>query len=171
MQAEDDTPLHRPRWLAAALIVAVLVVVGGMLTVGWRTLQAGNREGTTAQTAEVVATGTSDVVAPVSSTAAAALAAGMAAVNASDCMRCHGVDRRYVGPAFNQVAMRYQGRADAVDYLVGKIRNGGAGEWGRALMPRHPQLSEEQARQMAQWVMSLPPAAQQAPETANLLHF
>jgi cytochrome c len=44
-----------------------------------------------------------------------------------------------------------------VDYLAGKIRNGGAGEWGRALMPRHPQLSEEQARQMAQWVMSLPP--------------
>lgn len=84
----------------------------------------------------------------------------MAAVNAPDCMRCHGVDRRYVGPAFNQVAARYQGRSDAIAYLAGKIRNGGAGEWDRALTPRHPQLSEEQARQMAQWVMSLPPAAQ-----------
>ncbi len=104
MHPEDDTPPQRPRWLAAALIVAVLVVVAGMLIVGWRTLQADNK-----------------------------------GANASNCMRC-------------------QGRPDAVDYLAGKIRNGGSGEWGRTLMPRHPQLSEEQARQMAQWVMPLPPA-------------
>ncbi|WP_138512576.1 c-type cytochrome [Rhodoferax bucti] len=144
MHPDDDTPPQRPRWLAAALTVAVVVVVAGMLTVGWRTLQAGS----------------STSVAAASPTApTAALAAGMAAVNASDCIRCHGVDRRYVGPAFNQVSARYQGRADAVDYLAGKIRNGGAGEWGRALMPRHPHWSEAQARQMAQWVMSLPPAA------------
>jgi cytochrome c len=163
MHPEDDTPPHRPRWLAAAIIVAVVVVVGGILNVGWRTLQAGNSEGKTIQRADVQTTNTNQVVAPSPPTApAAALSAGLAAVNASDCMRCHGVDRRYVGPAFNQVAARYQGRPDAVDYLAGKIRNGGAGEWGRALMPRHPQLSEEQARQMAQWVMSLP-AAVQAP--------
>ena len=160
MHPEDDTPPHRPRWLAAALLVAALVVVAGMLTVGWRTLQAGSKERTTVQSSEVVGTSTSNVVAPASSTAAVALAAGMATVKASECMRCHGVDRHYVGPAFNQVAAHYQGRPDAVDYLAGKIRNGGGGEWGRALMPRHPQISEEQARRMAQWVMSLPPAAQ-----------
>nr|WP_315466378.1 c-type cytochrome [uncultured Rhodoferax sp.] len=159
MQAEDDTPPQRPRWLAAALLLAVVVVVAGMLMVGWRTLQAGNRESTTIQSAEVTRTSTSTAVTPASPTAPdAALAAGMAAANASNCLRCHGVDRRYVGPAFNQVAARYQGRPDAVDYLAGKIRNGGAGEWGRALMPRHPHLSEAQARQMAQWVMLLPPA-------------
>ena len=159
MQPEDESPPQRPRWLAVALIVAVVVVVAGMLMVGWRTLQAGNRESTTIQSAEVTMASTGTVVAPASPNAPnTALEAGMAAANAANCMRCHGVDRRYVGPAFNQVAARYQGRADAVDYLAGKIRNGGAGEWGRALMPRHPQLSEEQARQMAQWVMSLPPA-------------
>ncbi len=161
MQPEDESPPQRPRWLAVALIVAVVVVVAGMLMVGWRTLQAGNRESTTIQSAEVTTGGTGTTLAPASPNAPnTALAAGMAAANAANCMRCHGVDRRYVGPAFNQVAARYQGRADAVDYLAGKIRNGGAGEWGRALMPRHPQLSEEQARQMAQWVMSLPPAMQ-----------
>ena len=161
MHPEDDTPPQRPRWLAAALIVAVVVVVAGMLMVGWRTLQAGSSEGKTIQSSDATAASTRTVAVAASPTApAAALAAGLAAVNASDCIRCHGIDRRYVGPAFNQVAARYQGRPDAVDYLVGKIRNGGAGEWGRALMPRHPQLSEEQARQMAQWVMSLPPAAQ-----------
>ncbi|BDT73743.1 hypothetical protein os4_32960 [Comamonadaceae bacterium OS-4] len=163
MHPEDDAPPQRPRWLAAALIVAVLVVVAGMLIVGWRTLQADNSKGETMQSAAVPAEGADGVVKPPSPPAPdAALAMGQAAVNASDCMRCHGVDRRYVGPAFNQVAARYQGRPDAVDYLAGKIRNGGSGEWGRALMPRHPQLSEEQARQMALWVMSLP-AAVQAP--------
>jgi len=163
MHPEDDTPPHRPRWLAVALIVAVVLVVGGVLNVGWRTLQAGSSESKAIQSSDVSTSSTSTAMAPASPTfPAAALAAGMAAVNASDCIRCHGVDRPYVGPAFNQVAARYQNRPDAVDYLAGKIRNGGAGEWGRALMPRHPQLSEEQARQMAQWVMSLP-AAVQAP--------
>jgi len=161
MQPEDESPPHRPRWLAVALIVAVVVVVAGMLMVGWRTLQAGNRESTTIQSAEVTTAGTGTAVAPASPNAPnTALAAGMAAANAANCMRCHGVDRRYVGPAFIQVATRYRSRPDAVDYLAGKIRNGGSGEWGRALMPRHPQLSEEQARQMARWVMSLPPAMQ-----------
>lgn len=159
MHPEDDTPPQRPRWLAAALIVAVVVVVAGMLMVGWRTLQAGSSEGKATPSSDATTASTSTVVAAASLTTPATLAAGMAAVNASDCIRCHGVDRRYVGPAFNQVAARYQGRPDAVDYLAGKIRNGGAGEWGRAIMPRHPQLSEEQARQMAQWVMSLPPAS------------
>jgi cytochrome c len=160
MHPEDDTPPQRPRWLAAAFVVAVVVVVAGMLMVGWRTLQAGSSEGKASQSSAVTTANASTVVVTASLTTPATLAAGLAAVNASDCIRCHGVDRRYVGPAFNQVAARYQGRPDAVDYLAGKIRNGGAGEWGRALMPRHPQLSEEQARQMAQWVMSLPPAAQ-----------
>lgn len=142
MHPDDDTPPPRPRWLAAALVTAVVVVISGMLMVGWRTLQAGSA-------------GAAQATPPAPPSA---LAGGLAAVNASDCMRCHGVDRRYVGPAFNQVAARYQGRPDAVDYLAGKIRNGGAGEWGRGVMPRHPHLSETQARQMAQWIMSLPPA-------------
>ena len=159
MHPEDDTPPQRPRWLAAALIVAVLVVVTGMLTVGWRTLQAGNSEGKAIRSSTATTASASTVVAAASPTTPATLAAGMAAVNASDCIRCHGVDRRYVGPAFKRVAARYQGRPDAVEYLAGKIRNGGAGEWGRAIMPRHPQLSEEQAQQMAQWVMSLPPVS------------
>ena len=166
MPPEDDTPPHRPRWLAVALIVAVVVVVAGMLTVGWRTLQAGSSESKTIQSPDAQTTSNSNVEAAASSASPAApttaLAAGMAAVNASDCIRCHGIDRRYVGPAFNQVSARYAQRPDAVDYLAGKIRKGGSGEWGRALMPRHPQLSEEQARQMAQWILSVP-AAVQAP--------
>ena len=66
------------------------------------------------------------------------------------------MERHYVGPSFQQIAARYRDRADAVDYLAGKIRNGSVGAWGRTVMPRHPQVTEAQAREMAQWLVSLP---------------
>ncbi|WP_255034001.1 c-type cytochrome [Rhodoferax sp. TH121] len=131
-----------------------------MLTVDWRTLQAGSSEGKAIQNSDLSTASTSTIVAAASTNTPAALAAGKSAVNAANCMRCHGVDRPYVGPAFKQVSARYQGHPNAAEYLSAKIRNSGAGEWGRALMPRQPQLSEAPARQMAQWVMSLPPVAQ-----------
>jgi cytochrome c551/c552 len=77
-------------------------------------------------------------------------------VEASDCLRCHGMDRRYVGPAFRQIAARYQDRPDAATYLARKIREGSVGEWGRTVMPRHPQVTEVQAKAMAIWVLGSP---------------
>src|SRR5256885_9521799 len=63
--------------------------------------------------------------------------------------RSHGLVRHYVGPSFQQIAERYRAREDAADYLARKIREGGAGEWGRAIMPRHPHLDTAQSLQMA----------------------
>src|SRR5256885_12295191 len=65
-----------------------------------------------------------------------------ALVEGNDCLRCHGLVRHYVGPSFQQIAERYRAREDAADYLARKIREGGAGEWGRAIMPRHPRSEE-----------------------------
>ena len=73
------------------------------------------------------------------------------------------MERHYVGPSFQQIAARYRDRADAVDYLAGKIRNGSVGAWGRTVMPRHPQVTEAQAREMAQWLVSLPVPSAAAP--------
>ena len=73
------------------------------------------------------------------------------------------MERHYVGPSFQQIAARYRDRADAVDYLAGKIRNGSVGAWGRTVMPRHPQVTEAQAREMAQWLVSLPVPSVAAP--------
>src|SRR2546427_3589461 len=53
--------------------------------------------------------------------------------------------------SFQQIAERYRAREDAADYLARKIREGGAGEWGRAIMPRHPHLDTAQSLQMAAW--------------------
>ena len=67
------------------------------------------------------------------------------------------MDRRYVGPSFRQIAARYQDRPDAAAYLARKIREGSVGVWGNTIMPRHPQVMQEQAEGMADWILAIPP--------------
>jgi len=142
---DDDTPPARPRWIAWALALWVLLVVVGVLNVGWRTLGAGAAPG------------------GVPTADARVQSAGLARVQASDCLRCHGMDRHYVGPSFRQIAGRYAGQPEAAAYLARKIREGSVGTWGRVVMPRHPHITEPQALQMAQWLLSLPPAEPEPP--------
>jgi S-disulfanyl-L-cysteine oxidoreductase SoxD len=67
------------------------------------------------------------------------------------CVACHGMDNKIIGPGFREIARKYAGRADAVDYLTGKIRAGGSGVWGAIPMP--PQgLPAADARTIAQWL-------------------
>jgi len=67
------------------------------------------------------------------------------------CVACHGLDNRIVGPGLREVAKKYAGRADAVDYLAGKIASGGTGVWGAIPMP--PQsLPADDARELAKWI-------------------
>ncbi len=75
-------------------------------------------------------------------------------VRDNGCMRCHAMERTYVGPGFVQIAERYRNDQNAEAYLAGRIRNGGAGEWGRALMPRHPRIGEKEARSLARWILA-----------------
>ena len=75
----------------------------------------------------------------------------------SDCMRCHTMELDVVGPSFMTIAKRYGDRPDGVAYLAHKIREGSVGEWGRIVMPRHPQVTQEQAELMAGWLMALKP--------------
>ena len=83
--------------------------------------------------------------------AARAEPAALALARQHACMACHGVDSRLVGPSFVEVARRHGGRADAVDYLAGRIKGGGAGVWGPVPMP--PQaLGDADAKAIAQWL-------------------
>jgi cytochrome c551/c552 len=67
------------------------------------------------------------------------------------CIGCHAMDGKLVGPSFKEIAGKYKGRADAVNYLAGKIKGGGQGVWGS--MPMPPQaLNEVEATQLAQWL-------------------
>jgi len=72
------------------------------------------------------------------------------------CMACHGMVHKQVGPGFAQVAARYRDDPEAPGRLAGRIRDGSVGTWGRVIMPRQSQLSEAQARLLAQWVLVQP---------------
>jgi S-disulfanyl-L-cysteine oxidoreductase SoxD len=67
------------------------------------------------------------------------------------CNACHGVDNRIVGPGMREVNRKYAGKADAVDYLTGKIVSGGTGVWGAIPMPAQT-LSPDDARTIARWI-------------------
>lgn len=157
MHRDDETPPPRPRWLGWALTGFMALVVLGMLNLGWRMLQPVSGAASAAERASGAGGLKGSAASPPSAPA------GLSLVEASDCLRCHGMERHYVGPSFQQIAARYRDRADAVDYLAGKIRNGSVGAWGRTVMPRHPQVTEAQAREMAQWLVSLPVPAAAAP--------
>ena len=72
-----------------------------------------------------------------------------------NCMACHAVEKKLVGPAYKEVAAKYAGQKDAADKLAQKIMKGGSGVWGAIPMPANPQVTDAEAKQLAQWVLSL----------------
>jgi cytochrome c len=72
-----------------------------------------------------------------------------------NCMACHAVDKKLVGPAYKEVAAKYKDQKDAGAKLAEKIQKGGVGAWGQIPMPANPQVNPEEAKQLANWVLSL----------------
>lgn len=72
-----------------------------------------------------------------------------------NCLACHQVDKRKYGPNFKEIAAKYADRKDATELLAKKIRRGGTGVWGQDVMPPQPQVSVQEARAIASYVLSL----------------
>ena len=70
------------------------------------------------------------------------------------CISCHGIEQKIVGPSFREVAARYAGDGGAGARLAGKIKAGGAGNWGVVPMPPHPGLSDAELMQLASWILN-----------------
>ena len=81
--------------------------------------------------------------------------ADQALATAKNCMACHAIDKKLVGPAYKEVAAKYAGQKDAVDKLAAKIIKGGAGVWGPVPMPANAQVNDAEAKKLAAWVMTL----------------
>jgi cytochrome c551/c552 len=81
--------------------------------------------------------------------------AGQALMLKSDCQSCHQVSTKSIGPSYSQVSAKYQNDPNAVTYLAGKIIKGGGGTWGEVAMPAHSAMSDEDAKKIVQWVLSL----------------
>lgn len=76
-------------------------------------------------------------------------------ISKSDCLACHKLDEKLVGPAYTAVAGKYSDTEANINYLAGKIIAGGAGVWGEIPMTPHPALSKEDAKEMAKYILSL----------------
>ncbi len=90
-------------------------------------------------------------------TAAAVTAPAMAdqaLATSKNCMACHAMDKKLVGPSYKDVAKKYTGQKDAADKLATKIMKGGSGVWGAIPMPANPQVNEADAKKLAAWVLA-----------------
>ncbi len=92
-----------------------------------------------------------------------AASAGLKLIQGSDCMSCHQIAKKSVGPTYQDVSARYKDDPKAVAYLAGKIKNGGSGAWGEVAMAAHPTLKDEEAMAMASYILSLGEATSSLP--------
>ncbi|MEO6721112.1 MAG: ThuA domain-containing protein [Ferruginibacter sp.] len=76
-------------------------------------------------------------------------------IQSLDCKACHKQEGKSVGPAYVDVAIKYQKDPAAGQYLAKKIISGGGGVWGETVMPAHPGLKDGEAKQIVAWIQSL----------------
>ena len=94
------------------------------------------------------------IMAVVAAVSAPAMA-DEALAKSKNCMACHAVDKKLVGPSYKDVAKKYAGDAKAADMLAAKIQKGGSGVWGAIPMPANPQVNDADAKKLAAWVLGL----------------
>lgn len=93
--------------------------------------------------------------------AAAVLAAAAAAPARADealakkhqCLACHQLDKKSVGPAYKEIAKKYKGQADAVAKLSAKVKKGGSGVWGPIPMAPNPAVPDADIKTLVEWVL------------------
>ena len=71
----------------------------------------------------------------------------------NNCLSCHAIDKKMVGPAYQDVAKKYAEKADAEATVIKNIKAGGSGKWGPIPMPAQTQLSDADAKALAAWVL------------------
>jgi len=80
---------------------------------------------------------------------------GKSLIDGSDCLSCHRIDVRSIGPSYIEVAEKYRNDPAEIAKLSGKIIKGSVGIWGEHAMSAHPDLSEQDAQLMVDYIMSL----------------
>ncbi|MCU0952783.1 MAG: c-type cytochrome [Burkholderiaceae bacterium] len=72
-----------------------------------------------------------------------------------NCVACHHLERKTLGPAFKDIAAKYGDDGAAIKTLTEKVQKGGVGVWGPMPMPAQPQVSAEEAEALVKWILSL----------------
>ena len=72
-----------------------------------------------------------------------------------NCLACHQVAAKSVGPAYKDIAKKYKGQADAAAKLADKVKKGGSGTWGNIPMPPNAAVPDADVKTLVGWVLSL----------------
>lgn len=80
--------------------------------------------------------------------------ADQALATSKNCMACHAVDKKLVGPSYKDIAAKYKSDKAAADKLATKVINGGSGAWGAVPMPANPQVNDAEAKKLVAWILS-----------------
>jgi cytochrome c len=126
-----------------------------MMTTAFALMACGGGSGTATKT-ETAATAT----APAASTGNSLsdnpdYKKGLALVAGSDCLTCHKVSEKVIGPAYKDVAAKYENTDANIKMLAAKVIKGGGGNWGPVPMTPHPQLKQEDVEQMIKYILLL----------------
>jgi cytochrome c len=72
-----------------------------------------------------------------------------------NCIACHAIDKKVIGPTYKDVAKKYKGQKDAVANLAAKVKKGGQGVWGQVPMPPNPAVPDADNRKMVEYILKL----------------
>ncbi len=90
-----------------------------------------------------------------SADANAAFSTGKRLIGGSDCMACHSINKKSIGPTYADVSNKYKGDNSALERLTKKVISGGSGVWGETAMAGHPQLSTADASEMVKYILNI----------------
>ena len=77
-----------------------------------------------------------------------------ALAKAKNCMSCHAMDKKVVGPSYKDVAKKYAGNKNAQAKLEAKVKAGGKGAWGDIPMPPNPQVKPDDLKKIVAWILA-----------------
>lgn len=114
------------------------------------------KDSTKTSTATIAATVTATAKAPTAPTVSKVdIQKGMTLLANSDCLTCHKINEKVIGPAYKEVAKKYASSPANIKMLAGKIIKGGSGNWGAIPMTAHASLSQADAELMVKYILSL----------------
>jgi cytochrome c len=76
-------------------------------------------------------------------------------IASSDCLTCHKVDEKVTGPSYREVSQKYEATDANIEMLANKVKKGGSGVWGQAMMTPHDTLSLDDAKVMVKYILAL----------------
>ena len=130
-------------------------VVGGPVSLPVSTTDTTKTASTSPKTSTTISKPGVIASKPVAADNSADIKKGEALISKSDCLACHKLQDRLVGPSYKEVANKYPNNDATINLLAGKIKKGGSGVWGAIPMSPHPTLSDDDAKAMVKYILTV----------------